>query len=73
MHYLGWFNHPVFEPDLWVWIMDEEEDQPAALGIAELDNRVPEASLEWIQVLPGYRGRGLGKAIVAELLRRVSG
>ncbi len=68
-----WMRHPVFEPNLWVWIMDEAENQPAALGIAELDRRVPEASLEWIQVLPGYRRRGLGKAIIAELLRRVSG
>jgi len=68
-----WRAHPVYTPNLWVWIIDEGINQPAALGIAELDRRVPEASLEWIQVLPAYRGRGLGKAIVAELLRRVSG
>jgi GNAT superfamily N-acetyltransferase len=68
----GWLNRPVYEPNLWVWIIDETTDQPAALGVAELDHQVPEASLEWIQVLPAYRGRGLGKAVVAELLRRAS-
>ena len=67
----GWLNHPVFAPDLWVWVMDESTGQPAGLGIAELDWRVPEASLEWIQVLPRYQKQGLGTAIVSELLRRI--
>ena len=67
----GWLNQPVFAPDLWIWIMDESTGQPAGLGIAELDWHVPEASLEWIQVLPGYQKQGLGTAIVSELLRRI--
>jgi len=66
-----WLNHPVFDPDLWIWVIDENTGQPAGLGIAELDWHVPEASLEWIQVLPHYQQQGLGKAIVAELLRRI--
>jgi len=31
---------------------------------------VPEASLEWVQVHPAYRGKGLGKALVNELSQR---
>ena len=69
---LSWLEHPVYDPTLWVWVMDIKQGTPAGLGIAELDEGVPEASLEWIQVLPSYRGRGLGRVIVAELLRRVS-
>jgi GNAT superfamily N-acetyltransferase len=69
----SWLARPVFNPDLWVWIRDQATGEPVGLGIAELDREVPEVSLEWIQVLPSYQGRGLGKAIVAELLRRVSG
>jgi len=42
------------------------------LGIAEWDQNVSKVSLEWIQVHPAYRGKGLGKAVVAELLRRAS-
>lgn len=69
----GWLDHPVYAPDLWVWVVDTGTDVPAGLGIAELDKSVPEASLEWIQVLPAYRRRGLGVALVRELLRRVEG
>ena len=69
----SWTVHPVYDPALWVWVMDTERSVPVGLGIAEIDEAVSEASLEWIQVLPSYRGRGLGKVIVTELLRRVSG
>jgi ribosomal protein S18 acetylase RimI-like enzyme len=68
----GWLAHPVYDSDLWVWIDDAASGEHAALGIGECDVRVPEASLEWVQVLPAYQGKGLGKAVVAELLRRAS-
>jgi ribosomal protein S18 acetylase RimI-like enzyme len=41
------------------------------LGIAEINRKVPEASLEWIQVLPNYRRLGIGTALVRELCMRV--
>lgn len=69
----GWAAHPVFDPSLWIWIVDIETDQPVALGVAEFDPKVKEGSLEWIQVLPGYRGRGLGTTLVRELLNRLEG
>lgn len=68
-----WLDHPVYDPELWVWILDKDTGEPAGLGIAEMDVRVPEASLEWIQVLPAYQKRGLGKAVVEELLHRAFG
>lgn len=68
---LSWKEYPVFDEDLWVWIEDVDKDRYAGLGIAEFDNTVPEASLEWIQVDPDYHGKGLGKNIVYELLSRV--
>jgi len=69
----GWIGHPVFERDLWIWVVDEEKGMPVGLGIAEADRSISEGSLEWIQVLPGYRGRGLGKGVVQELLSRLQG
>jgi ribosomal protein S18 acetylase RimI-like enzyme len=69
----GWVDHPVFYSDLWIWVIDERRNTPAGLGIAELDTTIAEGSLEWIQVLPAYRGKGLGKQIVCELLKRLSG
>jgi ribosomal protein S18 acetylase RimI-like enzyme len=69
----SWMAHPTYSPDLWVWVREVDTGQPVGLGIAELDESVPEASLEWVQVLPRKQRRGLGKAITTELLRRVAG
>ncbi len=63
-------RRPVFDPDLWIAIRDGE-GRIAASGIAELDTRIGEGCLEWIQVSPEYRRRGLGRYIVCELLRRM--
>ncbi len=67
-----WTHHPTFAPDLWLWIIDEIHDRPAALGIAEFDVRHREAALEWVQVLPIYHRRGLGTALVQALLQRLA-
>ena len=69
----NWTNHPVFDQNSWIWMIDERKDIPVGLGIAEIDLTILEASLEYIQVLPEYRGRGLGKCIVLELLTRLHG
>ena len=69
----GWSQLPVFVPDLAFWIVDESRGVPAALAVSHFDPRVPEVSLEWIQVHPAYRGRGLGKALVWATLRRAQG
>jgi ribosomal protein S18 acetylase RimI-like enzyme len=68
---MSWVNHPTFDPTLWVWVIDNAKGIPVGLGIAEIDNNVLEGSLEWIQVLPNYRGMGIGKNIVQELLSRL--
>lgn len=70
---IRWLDEPVFAPDLWEWIIDRHINQAAGLGIAELDTSVGEASLEWIQVLPEFRGQGLAKALVTHLVTLVAG
>lgn len=67
---LGYAQTPVYAPGLWVFAEDERNGERAACGLAALDRETGEMSLEWIQVLPGYRRRGIGGALVNELLRR---
>lgn len=66
-----WAKHPTYDPSLWIWVMDDKKGIPVGLGIGEIDGSILEGSLEWIQVLPEYRGRRIGKSIIAELLYRM--
>ena len=70
---LQWTRAEVFDKNLWIFIIDVEKQKPVALGIAELDKNVREGALEWIQVIPEYRKRGLGQAIVNKLLLNLVG
>ena len=67
----AYMSHPVYHPDLWLAVKDMETGQIIASGIAELDARIGEGILEWIQVSPNYRRMGFGKYIVQELLWRM--
>lgn len=67
-----WLNSPVFASDLWLWVIDETADEPVGLGIGDLDPAHSEASILWLQVLPEHQGKGIGRAIVHELLRRMA-
>lgn len=64
-------QHPTHDPSLWLMLADEKTGAIAASGIAEVDARIGEGILEWIQVSPAARRRGLGRFIVSELLWRM--
>ena len=66
----GFRSTEVFDPELWLLAIHTESGKCAACGIADLDRVAGELILEWIQVLPEYRRLGIGRAMVAELLRR---
>ena len=67
----SWLDYPVYDPRLWAWMVEIASGKKVGLGIAEIDRTVPEASLEWIQVLPNYRRLGIGTALVRELCMRL--
>ena len=69
----AYLTHPVYAPDLWLALRDGAKGELVATGIAELDREAEEGALEWIQVSPGYRRRGLGEYMVRELLFRMAG
>ena len=69
----AYLSHPVYAPDLWLALAETDSGRIAATGIGEMDERIGEGVLEWIQVSPEYRRRGLGAFLVCELLRRMRG
>lgn len=66
-------EHFTYDPALWVALEDMASGELAATGIAGIDPEIGEGILEWIQVSPAYRRRGLGRYIVCELLSRMEG
>ena len=70
---LGWTRTPVYCPNLWIFVEDTVASIPVACGIADFDPDIGELILEWIQVSETHRGRGLGRAVVLELLGRMKG
>ena len=66
-----WTKYKVFDNNLWIFIYETSSPYPVALGIADFDDEIKEGSLEWIQTLPEERGKGLGQALVTELLLRL--
>jgi GNAT superfamily N-acetyltransferase len=63
----------VYCQDLWLAVRDQATGALVATGIGEWDRQMGEGILEWIQVSPGYRRRGLGSFLVKELLWRMQG
>ena len=62
----------VYSPDLWIGVKENDSGELVATGIAEFDQEIKEGVLEWIQVSPEFRRRGLGRIVVNELLRRLA-
>ena len=62
---------PVYNSDLWIMVKEKPTDKYVACGIADFDKEAKELVLEWIQVLPEYRGKKIGQLIVTELLFRM--
>lgn len=67
---LEWKNHKTFREELCVYI-NADGGRMVASGIAEYDEKCKEGILEWIQVLPEYRGHGFGTKIVTVLLHKL--
>ncbi len=62
---------PVYSAALWIMVKEKLTDKYVGCGIADFDTETKELILEWIQVLPQYRGKKIGQLIVTELLYRM--
>lgn len=63
-------DSPAFCPSLWVLVREEATGNAAGCAMGEFDPESGEMSIEWVQVLPRFRRRGLGQALVSAMLRR---
>lgn len=68
---MSYQTHAVYDQELWIAVTERGQNTIVASGIAEFDTDIKEGILEWIQVSPEYRGKGLGKFVVNELLWRM--
>lgn len=68
---LGYTKTSVYDSNLWILVYDSKTKLVVGCGIADFDSEVKEGIIEWIQVLPEYRGNGIGRLIVNELLYRM--
>lgn len=66
----SWADRPVHDPELWLGAY--AGDRLIGSAIADNDMEAGEASLDWVQVHPDWRGCGVGKALVCEVLHRAS-
>ena len=64
---------PVYNENLWVMVKERTTGKFVGCGLADYDSEAKELVLEWIQVLPQYRGKKIGQLIVTELLFRMKG
>ena len=62
---------PVYNASLWIMAKEKSTGKYVGCGIADFDTEAKELILEWIQVLPQYRGKKIGQLIVTELLFRM--
>lgn len=64
-----WTTTQVYCPELWIGALFEGK----LIGsiICDFDIEVGEAIIEWLQVLPEYRGRGIAAALVCRALKQM--
>jgi len=58
--------------DAWIFLHDEAIDRPIGVGISGHCAQADEGFIDWVQVLPRYQHRGLGKLLVMESVRRLA-
>ena len=63
----------VYDPQLWIIAYDKSDNCAVGCGIADVDRLRHEGILEWIQVLPECRGKGIGRLLVNSILARMVG
>ena len=67
----GLADTDAYLPDGWFFLNDERIGQPAGLALNGLCRETGEGFIDWIELLPRYRHRGLGSRLVRESIHRL--
>ena len=63
-------REPVFTPDLWLFAKDVGNNRPIGIIISTYDSSVNETDIEWLYILPEYQGKGIGRLLIEETIKR---
>jgi len=64
---------PAFDPTLWFFMCDRASQSRVAVSISAYSPEVKETDLDWIYVLPAFQGKGVGRYLLYETVRRCAG
>lgn len=59
-----------FAPELWFFVRERSTDEPVGICITAYEPEVSEADLDWIYIRTKYQGRGAGRFMIEEIVRR---
>ena len=68
---LAYTHTDVYQSRLWIMAIEEATSAVVGCAIADLDQQLHEGIIEWVQVAPGYRRKGIGQLLVNEMLIRL--
>jgi len=60
----------VFDPMLWFFIQDKQTKKLIGTAVSTYQRAVKETLLDWIYILPQYQGKGAGRFMMQEIIRR---
>ena len=63
-------REPVFDPSLWFFVKDIADNKLIGIGISTYDYHLRETDIEWFYILPEYHGKGAGRFLANEIIRR---